>query len=187
MFDEDDDYDNDGLDEILTAEEPVTPPENLRLTVEVGLTEYSPDGLLALVARGLLQQIGGRDKWSSRLEQMLLTMGKKRAEELVTEVVENTFSTEVAGLDFPAIVRKAAEEYMKEPVNSEGKASGYTRDSSRLQWLVSRLTKEAMDAAFKEAEKEWRAATQNAIKETLTEALSSRLAKSLPAPPEVRG
>lgn len=33
------------------TEEPIKPPENMKLTVEVGLSEYSPSGLLELIAR----------------------------------------------------------------------------------------------------------------------------------------
>ena len=94
-------------------------------------------------------------------------------------------------MDFGAIVRKAAADYMKERVNSNGQAIGdsyHIRDApTRVEWLVAKLTKEAMDAAFKQAEAEWKASTQQAIKETLTDALATRLAKALPSPPEVRG
>ncbi len=43
-----------------------------------------------------------------------------------------------------------------------------------------------MDAAFKAAETEWKASTQQAIKETLADLLSARLAKALPSPAELR-
>lgn len=176
------------LDEML-QEEPVTPPAEMKLSIEVGLSEYSPQGLLSLLARGLLAQIGGKDKWAKRLEGELLKQGKARAESIVDHVVTKMFEDNEEGVDFTEIVSKAASEYMNERVDSDGKvAGGFNRSErpTRLAWIVSKLTREAMDAAFKQAETEWRAQTTQAIKETLAGALADRLAKALPAPPELR-
>lgn len=169
-------------------EEPVTPPERMTLSVQVGLTEYQPHGLLELLARGILKDIGGRDKWAKRLEEHLLGIGEARAEELVTAEVERIFRDGVAGLDFPAIVRKAAEEYMTQRVNSSGEATTYFQKDtpSRFEWWVRKIVKESMDAAWKQAEAEWKAKTTAAIKETLAQAMAERLAKALPTPPEIR-
>lgn len=183
-----DDFDpEEEMDERL-AEEPVKPPENMKLTIEVGLSEYSPNGLLELVARGLLQQIGGRDRWQERLQEMLLKIGEDRARKLVEDGIESAWAD--SEVDFAAIVRKAAAEYMNEPVNSRGEAvtQRHYHDGAvkRVEWLVAKLAREAMDAAFKQSEAEWKASTQQAIKETLSTLLAERLAKALPAPPELR-
>lgn len=60
---EEEDFDS-HLENHLT-EEPIKPPENMKLTIEVGLSEYSPNGLLELIARRLLAQIGGEHKRQS--------------------------------------------------------------------------------------------------------------------------
>lgn len=188
---DDGDYDpEEELDERL-AEEPVKPPEDMKLTIEVGLSEYSPNGLLELIARGLLQQLGGKDRWQRLLRNKLLVIGEERARALVEEAITSAWNGASPEVDFGAIVSKAAAEFMKEPVNSSGQTitERYHRDGAitRVEWLVAKLTKEAMDGAFKQAEAEWKASTQQAIKETLTDALATRLAKALPPPPEVRG
>lgn len=177
------------LDERLLEDLP-KPPENMKLTIEVGLSEYSPNGLLELIARGLMQQIGGPQRWASQLDQMM----KKKAEEHIQRFVETTvariWNQGAADLDFVGIVRKASEEYMQEKVRADGArvdSYDHNRGVKRIEWLVSKLTKEAMDGAFKQAEAEWRANTQAAIKETLAEALAARLTKAIPSPPELRG
>jgi len=162
----------------------------MKLTVQVGLTDYQPNGLLTLLAQGILRDIGGRDKWKELLTAYLLRLGKDRAEALVTAEVERIFGGGV-GLDFAAIVSTAAEAWINEPVRFDGAPVGndsfYRKDGvPRIQWLVSKLVKEAMDAAWKAAEADWKAKTQAAIKSTLTEAMTEKLAKAFPAPPELR-
>ncbi len=190
MSDYDYDYDVDPEDELdeRLAEEPVKPPENMKLTVEVGLSEYSPNGLLELIARGLLQQLGGKDRWQQLLHKMLLKIGEERARKLVEDGIASAWAG--AEIDFGEIVRKASAEYMNEPVDSNGKAYAdrhyHDKSPKRIEWLVAKLTREAMDTAFKAAEAEWKASTQQAIKETLADLLSARLAKALPSPAELK-
>lgn len=189
MSDYEDDYDESD-DEVRAVEPAPAPPGGMKLTVEVGLTEYTPNGLLNLLAQGILRDIGGRDKWAELLEEYLLDLGKQRAEELVTAEVERIFAAGVAGLDFTAIVRETAERYMGAAVGKhDGKEPGhYNRGDAipRLEYLATTLVKQAMEAAWKEAEADWKARTQAAIKATLTEVMAERLAKALPAPPELR-
>lgn len=185
----DDGFDTEQEDDERLTDGLPKPPENMKLTIEVGLSEYSPNGLLELIARGLFQQIGGPQRWATLLDKMM----KEKAEEHVRQFVEATvariWNQGAADLDFVGIVRKAAEEYMQEKVRSDGaRTDSYdqNRGVKRIEWLVSKLTKEAMDGAFKQAEAEWRASTQAAIKETIGEALAARLTKALPSPPELR-
>lgn len=186
--DRENDLETDVFDVPALPEEPVLPPQAMKLSVEVGLSEYQPNGLLELLARGILKDIGGRDKWAARLEKHLLDLGKERAEALVTAVVERHFRDGVAGLDFPAIVRGAAEEFMTAKVNSRGEsASRYdTGSPSRFEWWVRKIVQEAMAEAWKAAEAEWKAKTVTAIKDTLAQAMAERLAKALPTPAELR-
>lgn len=172
-------------------EAPVTPPETMKLTLQVGLTDYQPNGLLTLIANGLLREIGGRDHWDELLKAYLLRLGKDRAEALVTAEVDRLMREGIGGLDLGALVRETAEAWAGELVNAhDGKPctdSYYRREAvPRLQWFVRALVKESMDAAWKEAEAEWKAKTQAAIKATLTEAMADRLAKALPTPAELR-
>lgn len=191
MANYEDDYEDDAF-EGPVVDESVRAPETMRMLVEVGLTDYQPSGLLTLLAQGVLRDIGGRDHWKELLTAYLLRLGKDRAESLVTAEVDRIFGSGVAGLDFTAIVRKAAEEWAAElvrPHDGSPVRDHYDRSSGvpRLQWFAGKLVKEAMDAAWKAAEAEWKAKTQEAIKATLTEAMAERLAKALPLPAELKG
>jgi hypothetical protein len=184
----DDEFDDDAF-ETPIVDEPGSVPEDMKLTVEVGLSRYSPGEMLNLLAQGILRDIGGRDHWKKLLAAYLLRLGKDRAEDLVAAEVERIFAAGVAGLDFTALVREAAEGWANEKVRYDGRPpDAYERSSAigRLEWFAKKLVKEAMDAAWKEAEAEWKAKTQAAIKATLTEAMADRLAKALPTPAELR-
>lgn len=179
------DFDDD--DEELQTELPVTPPTNMKLTIEVGLTEYSPNGLLELIARALLKDIGGRDRWAALLNKKLQTLADEQARELIQKEVNDVWAGS-SEIDFRAIVQNAARDYMTAKVDNSGDPTRYNQDKrpTRLEWIVANLTKQAMDAAFKEAETEWKEQTKKAIRETLAETLAVRLAKTLPSPPELR-
>lgn len=181
------DYDPEFLnDEYFESPASVTPPEDLKLTVEVGLTAYSPNGLLGLIAQALLGQIGGRDKWAKRLEAHLVKLANDEMATLIRTEIVKVWRGET-GIDFNSIVKKAAEEHMNEMVDSQGKkASPGNARQKRIEYIAAELVKESTAAAFKEAEAEWKQTTKNAIKETLAEVLASRLAKALPSPPELR-
>lgn len=188
-YDYEDDYEEE-LDERL-AEAPPRPPEDMKLTIEVGLSEYSPNGILELIARGLLAQIGGRDQWQGKLTKLVEGMVRARAEELVAETVHRVFVEMVADVDFDGAVRQAAEVYMHEkvqPHSGEKFNSSYGESSAprRIEWLTRKIVEEAMDKSFKASESEWKANTVDVIKQTLTQMMAERLAKALPAPQELR-
>lgn len=190
MFPDDHSYDEDDVDP-GSIEEAIHPPEDLKLTVEVGLSQYQPNGLLELIARALLQQIGGRDQWSRRLEKHLTDLASERAQQLVNETIERTFVSELGSINWQESVEQAARDFMNEKVDSDGKElkDSYSRRGAqaRKEWMVTKIVKESMDQAFKAAEQEWKDSTKIAIKETLTEALVARIAKALPTPTELRG
>ncbi len=174
-----------------SIEEVISPPEDLHLTVEVGLTQYQPNGLLEIIARALLQQIGGRDRWVNRLEKGLLDLAATRARALVDETINRIFVSELGSINWQEIVEAAAREYMEEKVTSDGKSAtdSYSRREAkpRKEYLVSHIVKESMDSAFKAAETEWKENTKQAIKETLADALAIRIARTMPTPPELKG
>lgn len=174
------------LSEDLPEPKP-TPPSNMTLSVQVGLTEYSPNGLMEFIARGLLTQIGGKDQWAKTLEHYLLKLGKEKAEDLINTEVSRIFQEGITGLDFTSLVRKSAEEWINEKVDNEGRADRHYAKTTRKEWMVNKLVKESMDAAFKQAESEWREQTTKAIRETLSFTLAERLSKHLPIPPELKG
>lgn len=183
-------YDEDDLDP-GSAEDVIQPPEDLKLTIEVGLTQYQPNGLLEMIARALLKDIGGKDQWARKLEKHLIALASERANSLVNETIDRIFLSELGSIDWQTIVETAAREYMNEKVNSSGEKAQdtYSRNGAqqRKEWLVAKIVKESMDQSFKAAEQEWKESTKTAIRETLMDALSSRLAKALPVPPELRG
>lgn len=168
--------------------DPVTPPENLKLSIEVGLSEYSPSGLLELIARGLLQQIGGRDKWSALLKSHLVKLADQQIGGLIQGEVFKIWNSQT-DIDFKSIVHTAANEYMNELVDSSGdRVSHKGRNTQRrIEYVTSELVKKAMAEAFKEAEAEWKETAKAAIKETLAEVLASKLARSMPMPKELEG
>lgn len=181
-----DDY---GPEDLLDEELP-KPPEDMKLSIEVSLTEYSPNGLLELIARGLLTQIGGKDRWKARLEKHLLELGRAKAEGIVNETIRQHLAGAVNGMapQLADLVQLTVLEWAGQKVNSKGEADGGYRAEmkTRAEWMVKKVVQESIDAAFKQAEAEWRASTAQAIKETLSSVLADRLARALPAPPEFK-
>lgn len=157
-FDEDFDDDDDLPDYTPPPASIAAPPEDLKLTVEVGLTQYLPNGLLGFIAGTLIKDIGGRDKWVGRFRKLLEQEGKSKLSGLIDSEAALLFQ------DHRAELRTLIEQGFK----------SYFEDE--------KLAAEAVDQAWKEIEAETKARWVADIKAVVTDLMAARVERALPPP-----
>ncbi len=182
MYDEE--FDDDG-GEFPDYTPPITttPPDDLKLTVEVGLSQYSPSGLLGFIASALVKDIGGRDKWVQRFRELLEQEGKSKLSGLIDSEASLLFQDHRTELR--TLIEQGFKTYFEEVVGSDGKPnSGYSRqdNKTRMQWLVESLAREAVTQAWEEIEAETKAQWVADIKAVVTDLMTARVERSLPPP-----
>lgn len=165
---------------------PAEVPPDMKLTVEVGLTQYTPNGLLGLIADAMVKQVGGADKWKERFRRLLADEGLAKLRGLIDAEAALLFEGNREGLR--ASIQQGFEAYFSQKVNNRGEPvapDAYSRrdaKGTRLDFLVRELTTAAVEQAWKEIEAETKAAWVNNIKAVVTELVTAKVDRVLPAP-----
>lgn len=178
------DWIEEGDEQALAA--PAEVPPDMKLTVEVGLTQYTPNGLLGMIAAAMVQDVGGTDRWRARFRKLLADEGLAKLRGLIDAEAALLFEGHRDGLR--AEIQKGFDDFFSRKVNSRGEAAnpeayGY-RDlkETRMTFLVRELATAAVERAWKEIEAETKAAWVNNIKAVVTELVSAKVERILPAP-----
>jgi hypothetical protein len=182
--DYEDDWTEEGDEQASAA--PAEVPPDMKLTVEVGLTQYTPNGLLGLIAAAMVKDVGGADKWRARFRKMLADEGRSKLRGLIDAEAALLFEGQRDALREE--IRKAFDSYFAQRVDVHGNpldSNSYGfRDAkdTRISFLVRQLAAEAVEKAWKEIEAETKAQWTANIKAIVTELVAAKVERVLPAP-----
>lgn len=180
-LEDDQEWMEEGDEEALGAA-PQVPPD-MKLSVEVGLTQYNPNGLLGMIASAMVKDIGGADRWKARFRGLLVKEGQAKLRGLID--AEAALLFEGKREELRGLISQAFDDHFKEKVTEQGKPPDhYSADKAkpRMYWLVRELAKQAVEQAWKEIEAETKAQWTANIKAVVTELVTAKVERALPPP-----
>lgn len=176
---------------IEDGDQPPTVPEELRMSIEVSLSEYSPRSLLELIAKGILRDIGGKNDWNRHVQNLLAKMVREKVEEIVRGLVEDLVSSQLSGnsgQSLKEVIYLAIKAYLQDPVDSRGSRPKSVKSevTPRLMFIVKQIVTESIKDEFQRAREEWTNEAKILIRQNIADMMAERVVKNLNLPKEIQ-